>query len=326
GDGRSGAVVARLDERVVVGGAPLRVFGYPASRPRGQWAEVRAVDTVEGGRLQLNSLDPTTPDVRSGFSGSPVYDPDTGIVVGLVAEAPVGGHARDSLAIPAAELLAFYSSVAPASVVSSNVVASALAAGPVRRPERVYGPAAELVVLHLSDPQFGENHLFGGNGLTSADRDRDSLFARLHEDLAKLADARGLWPDLVVVTGDLAETGMGSEFDQVVEFLERLVEAVDVPRHRVAVVPGNHDVNRIACQASFLNEQATGQQPVPPYWPKWRHYAAAFEHFYGSGTWSGGGARPLFAPEQPWTLFEMADLRVVVAGLNSTMAESHRDT
>src|SRR5262249_13002964 len=156
--------------------------------------------------------------------------------------------------------------------------------------------------------------------------DRDSLFARLHEDLAKLADARGLWPDLVVVTGDLAETGMGSEFDQVVEFLERLVEAVDVPRHRVAVVPGNHDVNRIACQASFLNEQATGQQPVPPYWPKWRHYAAAFEHFYGSGTWSGGGARPLFAPEQPWTLFEMADLRVVVAGLNSTMAESHRDT
>jgi hypothetical protein len=83
--------------------------------------------------------------------------------------------------------------------------------------ERAYGPADELVVLHLSDTQFGRNHLFGGNGLTAADRDRDSLFARLHEDLAKLASTRGLWPDLVVVTGDLAETGMGSEFDRVVE-------------------------------------------------------------------------------------------------------------
>src|SRR5262249_57293420 len=113
--------------------------------------------------------------------------------------------------------------------------------------------------------------------------DRDSLFARLHEDLAKLADARGLWPDLVVVTGDLAETGMGSEFDQVVEFLERLVEAVDVPRHRVAGGPGNHPVNPIACQAYFPNEQANGQQPVPPYWPKWGDYPTALAAFFPSG-------------------------------------------
>src|SRR5262249_7600580 len=184
GDGRSGAVVARLDERVVVGGAPLRVFGYPAGLPAGQWAEVRAVDTVEGGRLQLSSLDASTPDVRSGFSGSPVYDPDTGIVVGLVAEAPVGGHARDSLAVPAGELLAFYrlasrieertstdrgrpllpGASASTSGAPSDTGPSAQAAGLVRRPERAYGPATELVVLHLSDTQFGKNHLFGGNG------------------------------------------------------------------------------------------------------------------------------------------------------------------
>ncbi len=33
-----------------------------------------------------------------------------------------------------------------------------------------------------------------------------------------------------------------------------------------------------------------------------------------------------FAPDEPWTLLEMPDLNVVVAGLNSTMAESHLDT
>jgi hypothetical protein len=32
-----------------------------------------------------------------------------------------------------------------------------------------------------------------------------------------------------------------------------------------------------------------------------------------------------FTPDEPWTLFEMPDLAVVVAGLNSTMAESHRN-
>jgi len=56
-------------------------------------------------------------------------------------------------------------------------------AGKPQRPDRTYGPAPELVVLHLSDTQFGRHHLFGGNGLTAVDRDRDSLFSRLHEDL-----------------------------------------------------------------------------------------------------------------------------------------------
>jgi len=157
--------------------------------------------------------------------------------------------------------------------------------------DRTYGPAPELVVLHLSDTQFGKYHLFGGNGLTAADRDRDSLFSRLHEDLAKLAGSPGLWPDLVVVTGDLAEWGLRSEFDQVLEFLERLVEAVGLPRHRVAVVPGNHDVNRVACEGYFKVEEANEREPVPPYWAKWEHYAAAFERFYGPDTWPVSATR-----------------------------------
>jgi hypothetical protein len=59
---------------------------------------------------------------------------------------------------------------------------------------------------------------------------------------------------------------------------------------------------------------------VAPYWPKWRHFAAAFEQFYQ------GVDGVSFTPDEPWTLFEMPDLAVVVAGLNSTMAESHLDS
>ncbi len=68
-------------------------------------------------------------------------------------------------------------------------------------------PAAgePLTLLHLSDPQFGKLHLFGGAGLTRADRDRDSLFGRLHTDLGSLRDQHDLRPDLLVVSGDLAE-------------------------------------------------------------------------------------------------------------------------
>lgn len=55
---------------------------------------------------------------------------------------------------------------------------------------------------------------------------------------------------------------------------------------------------------------------MPPYSRKWRQFRAGFDLFYG-------GAVSITA-DQPYSLFEMPRLGVVVAGLNSTMAQGHR--
>ena len=179
--------------------------------------------------------------------------------------------------------------------------------------------AEAVTVLHVSDMQFGANHLFGGNGLTGADQAYDTLFSGLHDDLARLARSPGLRPDLVVVTGDLAEWARPAEYEQVLQFLTELAGTLGLDRRRVAVVPGNHDISRKACSAYFDNCEADGTQPKPPYWPKWRQFLAMFEEFYR------GVPGVTFQVDQEWTLFEMPDVPVVVAGLNSTMAESHRE-
>lgn len=179
-------------------------------------------------------------------------------------------------------------------------------------------PDARVVILHISDTQFGKNHLFGNNGLTEADRNRDTLFARLHKDLKQLGEDHGVRPDLLVVSGDLAEWALPSEFAQVVDFLEQLTAALGLPSRHVAVVPGNHDVNRSACEAYFLRCKADEVEPRPPYWPKWEQFESAMRRFYANAE------DFQFTPDRPWSLFEMSDLRLVVAGLNSTMAESHR--
>jgi WD40 repeat protein/3',5'-cyclic AMP phosphodiesterase CpdA len=254
---------------------------------------------VGNGRLQLDSDSGAAHRIQHGFSGSPVVDDSTGRVVGLLATAPVRMSERDSFAIEADRLRLEW---------------------PESLGRRITKPGREqLTILHLSDTQFGKHHLFGGNGLTEADRDRDSLFGRLHDDLD---DLRGRWdlrPDLVVVTGDLAEWGLRSEFQQVARFLALLSESTEVPRRHIAVVPGNHDINRKACEAYFREQESDEREPVAPYWPKWRQFVATFKDFYAdvSGV--------TFTPDEPWTLFEMPDLGVVVAGLNATMAESHRD-
>ncbi|MDQ3886332.1 MAG: trypsin-like peptidase domain-containing protein, partial [Actinomycetota bacterium] len=307
----TGATPARLATNLPARGRVVDVFGFPGSppRPHGAWVEAAVRGRIGGAHLQLDSTTDTALRIQPGFSGSPVFDRSTGRVVGLLAATPPAGSGeRDSYAITADQLrLAWPEILDPRH-------------GRVRgRPTRGRG-VSELTVLHVSDPQFGRRHLFGGNGLTPADQAYDTLFTRLHDDLDRLATDHGLRPDLMVVTGDLAEWGLRSEFEQVGQFLTTLTEAVELPRRHVAIVPGNHDVNRRACEAYFLRQSADEREPVAPYWPKWEHFVVVFEQFYE------GVQGVSFTPDEPWTLFEMPDLAVVVAGLNSTMAESHRDT
>lgn len=285
------------------------MFGYPGSPPRpdGAWVQATVRGEVGGGRhLQLDSTLDSALRIQPGFSGSPVYDRGTGRVLGLLTATPTAASGdRDSYAITAEQLRLAWPEVLDPRYAQART--------------RSTSGVSELTILHVSDPQFGRNHLFGGNGLTPADQSHDTLFQRLHDDLDRLAEDPGLRPDLMVVTGDLAEWGLRSEFDQVVEFLAALTEAVQLPRKHVALVPGNHDVNRKACAAYFDDQEADEREPVAQYWPKWRHFAEAFERFYE------GVEGVSFTPDEPWTLFEMPDLAVVVAGLNSTMAESHRE-
>ncbi|WP_239331786.1 TIR domain-containing protein, partial [Frankia sp. CiP3] len=203
---------------------------------------------------------------------------------------------------------------ASAVTAAGRTAAGGTAAG---RPGKATEPA--VTVLHISDTQFGAHHVRGNTGLTEADRAHSSLFGRLHDDLRGRAEVDGLRPDLVVVTGDLTEAGDESEFDQAYDFLVALAERLELDRNRFVVIPGNHDANRLLCQAHFIHEQAHKRRPEPPYWPKWKFFDALLRRFYGVDAVIG------FAVGAEWSLVEIPGHKVVVAGLNSTMAETHEE-
>jgi WD40 repeat protein/3',5'-cyclic AMP phosphodiesterase CpdA len=172
-------------------------------------------------------------------------------------------------------------------------------------------------ILHLSDLQFGRNHRFERLGLPPPDDQFDTLFARLKDDLGQLGTRNNLIPQLLIVTGDLAELGKAKEFDDALQLLENLERFLGLQRNRIVVIPGNHDINRKSCEAYFNRCEADDDEPVPPYWPKWEQYSSFFQKLYA------GTADFTFVPDQPWTLFPIPDLKVVIAGINSTMDDSH---
>ena len=175
------------------------------------------------------------------------------------------------------------------------------------------GPRSAVTVLHLAGPRFGRGLMAAGESLSAA-----TLQARIWADVTSRIGQGMPRPDLLVVTGDLTESGSLRECDEALTFLTGLRALLGLEQHRCVVIPGGHDITKAACRAYFATCEADDIEPQPPYWPKWRHFTTLFEEFYR------GLDGPVFESAQPWTLFAIPDLRVVVAGLNSTMAASHR--
>jgi WD40 repeat protein/3',5'-cyclic AMP phosphodiesterase CpdA len=174
----------------------------------------------------------------------------------------------------------------------------------------VAAPREGIALLHVPGPRFGR-------GITESLTARD-LQARIWANVTQLTDASAPAPDLILVTGDLMESGRPRERDDALTFLTGLRVLLGLEPDRLLMVPGSHDVSRAACHGYFLQCEARDIQPQRPYFPKLEHYAQLFDELYQ------GLNGPLFDAAQPWTLFAVPELRVAIAGLNSTMSVTHR--
>ncbi|WP_062434163.1 TIR domain-containing protein [Herbidospora daliensis] len=169
-----------------------------------------------------------------------------------------------------------------------------------------------LSVLHVAGPRFGRT--MGAEPPLSPAGLQSHIFA----ELTRLTDAGVPRPELMVVAGDLTAAGSRKQMTDALTFLTGLRALAGLEPQRVVLVPGARDVNLAACEAYFNDCKADDERPEAPYWPKWRHFASLFREFYQ------GVDSVMFDSAQPWTLFAIPEIKVVVAGLNSTMAISHR--
>ncbi len=93
----------------------------------------------------------------------------------------------------------------------------------------------DFVILHISDPQFG------GNISGSACNDNARIVNYLVEN--------EIHPDIIVISGDIADKAKKSEYDEAKKWIEELAAGFwsrdgrlrDEERKRIIFAPGNHD-------------------------------------------------------------------------------------
>lgn len=112
-----------------------------------------------------------------------------------------------------------------------------------------------LTLVHLSDIHFTA----GESGLAKRNA---SLRVDVLNDLRACRESRGS-AAVILVTGDIAYSGLPAEYEAAREWLDLVAEACGAPRTAVLVVPGNHDVHRksVTLAGRTIHELMRTQKP-----------------------------------------------------------------
>lgn len=163
-------------------------------------------------------------------------------------------------------------------------------------------------------------------------QDQEVCWAGLVEDIAdfrKNAGGPGKpvgSPDLMILSGDIVQRGRQTEaFEVAHELVERLRKAAGVPRRRVFVIPGNHDIarNRLGrtypTQLDFSTlDTGTFRQAIDTIWNAAKTLESIDRKFINYRAFAQQYAPVALGPLGSWqTRTTINDLTVEIVGLNS---------
>jgi 3',5'-cyclic AMP phosphodiesterase CpdA/CheY-like chemotaxis protein len=169
--------------------------------------------------------------------------------------------------------------------------------------------------LHLSDLHFA----------LSEQHDRSVVIEALWRDLERCRD-RGLQANFIIVTGDIAYSGKVEEYELAGKFLDDLLDHTEVPKERLFLVPGNHDVDRskiltLARQINALNNRNSVREVLEEhqsrslFMTRLEGYASFVRSYF-----SDSADALVFDSKRYFysRKFIINDWRIAVLGLNST--------
>ncbi len=186
----------------------------------------------------------------------------------------------------------------------------------------------EITIMHLSDIQFGRHHTNDGNRmpLYKDDKSYSDELVKIQLDIKRVKEAYGISPDLIAVTGDIAEWSIEPEYIAATTFLSGIAKECDLPHRRVQLIPGNHDINRKLCLAARLTAEAKQHAFTQPFFEKFEFFQEFFNSFYRNCYQINNQNDVFEFNNNLYINYFYPELGVTLLGLNSCVAESEKDT
>jgi predicted MPP superfamily phosphohydrolase len=102
---------------------------------------------------------------------------------------------------------------------------------------------SKITWLHISDIHLNTQRVY----------DEKIVLDELLKDINDCIQTKDLQPDFIVVTGDISFSSKPEEYELAKKFFDDLLKATSIPKDRLYIVPGNHDVDRKTLKSLSLD-------------------------------------------------------------------------
>jgi len=135
-------------------------------------------------------------------------------------------------------------------------------------------------IIHISDTEFGE---FDRVQSSSRQDGYALCVERFAEDVSAILAQEQVPSDRVglVVTGDIAYYGAREEYETALRVVNSMTDRLHIGRERIAIVPGNHDVNWPACKEAFDASGKSNHKDAESLAEKHLHFSRFFRELLG---------------------------------------------
>lgn len=164
-----------------------------------------------------------------------------------------------------------------------------------------------IKILHLSDLQFGKSNRFVGKKRYSDDVNYETFAESIASEVLTT------WkngPDIITVTGDIAEKAKIVEYDIATNFFNSILQKFKfVPQ--LYIVPGNHDVNLGEAEACEETDETKSS-----FRSKFANYNAFLKSFFKD--------RFEVTRERPYFVEKISNDQIILLGLNSAISVNNK--
>jgi len=176
--------------------------------------------------------------------------------------------------------------------------------------------------LHLSDLHFRASDAY----------DENIVLKPFLHDVEERINKDGLQPDLIIISGDIASASRLEEYALARTFLDDLLATTGLPKGRLFLVPGNHDVDRSAITTlsagatavldsrRAINRLLASEDDRALVFQRFRSYRDFVNEYLGEDHIPFDHTCYFYVKE-----IEVANRRVVIIGLNSAWLAASDD-
>lgn len=180
------------------------------------------------------------------------------------------------------------------------------------------------IILHLSDIQFGKAHAFED----IPPEKYDSLLSSLITDIERNYNNDGIQiPNLIVISGDLADWGMPKEYKMAKKLLTGLLLGINgirghppyLTEDNVVIIPGNHDITWALSDAGLMKQPDDSFIANDLYNYRFSPFREFFTGFYS-------GRRNISNdPDDDYAIYNFIDqFGLLIVGFNSCVQEDSK--